>query len=216
MKSSNYNLEKLSSKELLDLAKFVVTENFKHHVGTDDPVEYECAINCIYADEQGYFDKAQIFVSKGFDRSIIGSIRVLRWNYIDVLPIQRIFGINPLDIDDSPNCRPIWHIGRFAIKKGSGDVNLLKQLMVCAIASVCEDENAIAYAECDCKLLRVLAALGINAHPLGNAVNYLGSGTIPIRMTYGNLIDFYCKHKFIVPKGILGTNDTKHENYTLV
>ncbi|MGV3761650.1 hypothetical protein [Parapedobacter sp.] len=212
MKYSNYNLEKLSSNELLDLAKFVVAENFKHHFGSADLLRCSHEINSICVEEHSYFDNAQIFVSRSFDRSIVGSIRVLKWNYMDVLPIRRIFGISPSNIDGDPYCRSIWHIGRFAIKRGVRDVNLLKQLMACAIAPVCESENAVAYAECDSKLLRVLLALGINACPLGNSVNYLGSETIPIRMTHEGLWDFYYRNKFMVPVGFLSSNNGKLEN----
>ena len=200
----NY-LERLELEQLFDLAKFVVNENFKHHTSSIYPENYENDISSIFQEEMLYFKNAGIFVSKDEDNSIIGSIRVLRWNYKDILPIQKIFGINPLLLNGYDINKSIWHIGRFAIKKGVKDINLFKRLMVCAIAPICQDKNAVAYAECDSKLLRVMQALGIKATPVDKPINYLGSETIPVSMQYKGLIGFYNKNKSLVPVDFLAS-----------
>lgn len=130
----NY-LERLGADQLYDLAKFVVNENFNHHTGGIYPTNYKTEINSIFKEEYIYIQNSKIFVSKDCGNLIIASIRVLRWDYKEVLPIQKIFGINPLLLNGHNINKSIWHIGRFAIKKGIRDINLFKRLMVCAITS---------------------------------------------------------------------------------
>jgi len=198
----NY-LEKLSSNQLLNLAEFVVTENFKHHSDDILPENYKKNIQSIYKEELKYFKDSRTFVAKNHFGTILGSIRVLKWNYIDNLPLQNIFGINPLLISNDASIKDIWHIGRFAIKKEVRDINLFKQLLVCAIYPMCKHEKSIAFAECDSKLLRILTLLGIKATVLGESVNYLGSETIPICMPYDGFINFYNENRSLIPSNIL-------------
>ena len=119
--TKNY-LEKLNANQILDLAQFVVTENFKHHSENVLPEDYKKDINSIKKEELNYIKNSQIFVAKDYSGSILGAIRVLRWNYTDILPIQKIFGINPLLAIHQPSINNIYHIGRFAIKKDAGDI----------------------------------------------------------------------------------------------
>lgn len=199
--TKNY-LERLTSKDIIGLAEFIVTENFNHHADNVYPIDYKEDIESIYKEELNYFDNAMAFAVRDHLGDILGAIRVLKWNYTDVLPIQKIFGINPLLITGHSPLKSIWHIGRFAIKQKVRDISLFKQLMVCAIAPICQNENSVAFAECDSKLLRVLKLLGIQATVIGDAVDYLGSETIPICMTYDGLIDFYNTNKDLVPLSI--------------
>ena len=214
--TKNY-LEKLRIEELIDLSKFVVKENFKHHLGNVLPIDCENDIKSIFEEEMNYKEKAEIFVYKDYLGKILGSIRVLKWNYIDVLPIQKIFNINPLSVADDISLNTIWHIGRFAIKKEASDINLFKQLMICAITPVCKHKDNIAFAECDSKLLRILTLLGIKATVVGNSITYLGSETIPISMTYDGLIEFYNKNKDLVSEDVfIPKINTKRKNYSFV
>ncbi|WP_440069320.1 hypothetical protein [Tenacibaculum discolor] len=193
----NY-LERLSTSEVLSLSKFVVEENFNHHVNGDEKKKIEKDILSVYQEEVKYIENSKIFVCKDDNGSITGAIRVLRWNYIDKLPIENIFGINPLLVLEDKELHEIWHIGRFAIKKGAKDPNLFKKLMVCAISPVCSHEGNIAFAECDSKLLRILSLLGIKPEVVGRPINYLGSETIPISLPYNGLIEFYEKNKHLI------------------
>ena len=100
--------------------------------------------------------------------------------------------------------------------------------MVCAIPPICKNKGNIAFAECDSKLLRILTLLGIKATVIGNSINYLGSETIPILMTYDGLIDFYTQNVGSVPTGVLNQSavnqnlskrvvfNSQKQNYTLV
>ncbi|PTX62141.1 hypothetical protein C8N46_103239 [Kordia periserrulae] len=197
--SNNY-LEKLQENQMYNLAEFVVQENFKHHLESNLPSNYKKDVSDIYKEELDYCKNSKVFVSKDEHGNILGAIRVLQWNFTDVLPLQKIFGINPLLVIKNPNVNNIYHIGRFAIKKGVRDINLLKKLMVHAIAPICQHKDNIAFAECDSKLLRILNILGIKTDIIGESIEYLGSETIPIAMSYDGLIDFYIKNLHLAGK----------------
>lgn len=224
---NNY-LERLNANEIKKLSEFVVIENFKHHANNTLPKAYQEDVRSIYLEEINYITNSEIYVSKNSSGNILGSIRVLKWNFKDVLPIQKIFGIHPFTVIGDIELHAIWHIGRFAIKKEASDINLFKQLMICAIAPICKHKGNIAFAECDSKLLRILTLLGIKATVVGESINYLGSETIPICMTYEGLIGFYNANKALVPTSVLNdsiTNpllpesvvfNTTNYNYSLV
>ena len=204
--AKNY-LEKLPKSQLLDLAKFVVTENFKHHSDNQFPENYKDDINAIYEEELSYYENSEVFTSKDATGAILGSIRVLKWNFTDVLPLQKIFGINPLLAISTPDVNSIYHIGRFAIKKDVRDLNLFKGLLACVSKLICSHHNNIAFAECDSKLLRILKLLGVKAKIIGTSINYLGSETIPISLSYEGVIDFYTENKHLVDKVLKKSTD---------
>jgi hypothetical protein len=139
---------------------------------------------------------------------LLGAIRLLKWNYIDVLPLQKIFGINPLLAISQPNIKDIFHIGRFAVKKDVSDINLFKKLLVSIAKIICNNKDNVAFAECDSKLLRILKLLRVKVMVIGESVNYLGSETKPIAMTSSGIIDFYNNNKHLV-ENIL-TKPTKY------
>ncbi|WP_196895933.1 hypothetical protein [Aureivirga marina] len=198
MEISRNSLERLELHQMSKFAEFIVMENFKHHTENELPNDYKKDIESIYKQEMAFYKNSEIFVSKDDFGKISGAIRVLKWNYIDTLPLEIIFGINPLLITPKDELQNIYHIGRFAIRKDVGDLNLFKKLMICAIAPICENKSGIAFAECDSKLLRILNLLGIEASVIGKSINYLGSETIPIAMTYDGLKNFYFKNKSLV------------------
>ncbi len=189
---TNRYLPSRTQSELLNMSKFVVTENFKHHTNSVLPSNYNVSIDAIYEEEMDYLANSQIFAVKTGYGETMGTIRVINWDFITPLPIQKIFGINPLTcIEDKP-INEVFHIGRFAIKQGGKGI--LRKLMVCAIRPVCQHKDNVAFAECDAKLLRTMQLMGIKVTVVGDSINYLGSETIPICMTYDGLIDFYNKN----------------------
>jgi len=192
------NLQKLQSNQLKDLAEFIVTENFKHHSNNALPEDYRNDVNSIYKEEINFYRNSKIYVSRDDSNQISGAIRLLRWNLMDVLPIEKIFGIDPIAAIPGSTVKGIYHIGRFAIKKEVKDIQLFKQLMVCAIAPICEHEDNVAFAEIDSKLLRILNLLGIETTVIGDSIMYLGSETIPVLMTSKGLTIFYNKNKHLV------------------
>ena len=193
----NY-LERLPKKQLIDLAKFIVTENFKHHSNNILPENYKNDVHSIYKEELSFYKNSEIFATKDYAGNILGAIRLLKWNYTDVLPLQKIFGINPLLALSQPNINDIYHIGRFAVKKDVRDINLFKKLLVSVAEIICSHKGNVAFAECDSKLLRILKLLGVKAMIIGESINYLGSETIPIAMTCEGITDFYNKNKHLV------------------
>lgn len=224
--TKNY-LERLPKNQLLDLAEFVVKENFKHHANNNLPEDYRNDVNSIYKEELGYYENSEVFTTKDYAGSILGAIRVLKWNYTDVLPIQKIFGINPLLAVSNQKINNIYHIGRFAIKKDVRDINLFKGLLACVSKLICSHSQNVAFAECDSKLLRILNLLGVKTTIVGESVHYLGSETIPIAMTYDGVIGFYTKNKhlannvlrkstesYILPESVAFNNSGY--NYSLV
>nr|WP_294924943.1 hypothetical protein [uncultured Flavobacterium sp.] len=192
-------LERLELDQLTELAKFVVEENFSHHCENVTSKELIDDTQDVYDEELNYFKDSEIFVAKDFSGNIQGSIRVIKWDYKARLPIQKIFDIDPLTLlSYSEKLSSVWHIGRFATKKNIKDKTLFRRLMVCAIAPICEQKNGVAFAECDSKLLRIMNLLGIKTEVIGTAINYLGSETIPISMSYDGLKEFYCNNKYLV------------------
>lgn len=184
MNGLNYYL--LHRNNLMDLAKFVVQENYNHHFTGRQTTQDE--IEMVYHEELK-LNNSKIFASIDNDYSIVGSIRVLKWNQMDILPIRSKKG-------------DIWHIGRFAIKKGidKAGFNVFKTLMVCAINEVCKSENSIALAECDAKLLKILRLLEIEAIILADSIDYLGSETIPVLLTYEGLNKFLSLNRDLLPQ----------------
>lgn len=192
-------LERLELDQLAELAKFVVEENFSHHCEDVTTTELVNDTQEVYDEELNYFKDSEIFVAKDVSGNIQGSIRVIKWDYKVRLPIQKIFDINPQSVlNYSENLSSVWHIGRFATRKNSKDRTLFRRLMVCAIAPICEQKSGVAFAECDSKLLRIMNLLGIKTDVIGNPVNYLGSETIPIAMSYDGLKEFYYNNKNLV------------------
>ncbi|WP_083634380.1 hypothetical protein [Saccharicrinis aurantiacus] len=193
MKETVQRVELLKKYQLFDLSEFIVYENINHHLNSPSLLEINKDINSIFKEELNFFDNSKIYFSTDGNNSIIGSIRIVKWNHRDILPIQKLFGIDPLLIANkvSSDTGDIFHIGRFAIKKGVTDTSLLKQLMVMAVEPICKHKNNMAFAECDKKLLRILYLLGIKASIIGESIEYLGSETVPILLSYNSVISFY-------------------------
>ena len=202
-------LDRLQSNQLFDLANFIVTENFNHHTNDEMPEDAANDIQSIYEEEKNYFSNSKIFVAKDNSESIVGAIRLLKWNYTDVLPLEKIFGINPFLAITEPNVNDIYHIGRFAVKKDACDLNLFKRLLVCVSEVICKNNKNIAFAEIDSKLLRILRLLGLKAMVIGESVDYLGSETIPIAMTSEGIMSFYNKNKHLVEEEVMNSGEVE-------
>ena len=187
------NNKRLESHEVFDMVKFIVNENFNHHEIDDAKRNYAAEINSVYDEELTYGQNSEIHVERDNYGSILGTIRVLKWNLVDPLPVHKIFGINPLDHVNLGKVNDIFHFGRFAIRKNSPSLQLFKKLIAAAIAPVCQHRKNVAFAECDSKLFRTLSLLGIKMKVIGEPVQYLGSETIPVMITYKGLIGFYSR-----------------------
>ena len=196
--NKHYEIWKLDKKNMYELAEFVVKENYKHHASG---CCYSGSINndiySVYQEELQYICNSTIFVVRNKMGKIIGSIRVFKWDKKKILPIQKIFGINPLMAIHSEKQYNYWHIGRFAIDSFSGipTITLFKQLMIYAIHPIVCDDKSYMIAETDSKLLKVMNALGIKTVQLGQSVDYLASETIPVCSSKKGLLLFYKRYK---------------------
>ena len=192
MRKVNYIINRLSISELDELAEFVVQENNSSHMNGSMPAaDLAKTIRAICNEETCYFVNSLVFAARNSCHNMVGTIRVLKWNHTDSLPIEKIFHIPPSHVMRQFHKKEAWHIGRFAIKSGIRQIKLFKQLMVHAIAPICKNKESIAFAECDSKLCHILSLLGIKSTVTGNPMYYLGSETIPICMTYEDLAGFY-------------------------
>lgn len=194
--NGKYNIWLLTEKKCLrELAEFVVRENYKHHMKNFPCKSMKDEINSVYQEELQYIDNSMIFVVRNNVGKIIGSIRVFKWDKKKKLPIQKIFGINPLVSIHSDSDYNYWHIGRFAIDSFAGisTITLFKQLIMYAVHPIICDTKSYMIAETDYKLLKVMNALGIETIQIGQSTNYLASKTIPIYSSKNGLLLFY-KH----------------------
>ncbi len=177
------------------LAEFIIKENYTHHNQTY--IFSEQKTKAIYEEEIQYRKNSMVFALQDSQDNFIGTIRALKWNYFDLLPLEKIFSIHPFQILEKNFEGEIWHIGRFAIRKNEGLLPL-KKLMTLAIGSVCEKEKNVAFAECDTKLLKILYLMGIEPKIIGRSKYYLGSETVPVLLVYENLMQFYRKHEYLI------------------
>lgn len=196
--NAQYNIWQLTGKECLqELAEFVVEENYKHHIGKFSHDSIKNEIYSICQEEFQYINTSIIFVARNKANKIIGSIRVFKWDKKKILPLQKIFGINPLMAIHSESDYNYWHIGRFAIDSFAGipTITLFKQLMVYAVHPIICDDKSYMIAETDSKLLKVMNALNIKTTQLGCPVNYLASETIPVCSSKSGLQSFYNRYR---------------------
>ncbi len=195
-----YEILQLGKEHLYELAEFVVRENYKHHAGVADSEELEKEISKVYKEELSYSVNSYIYVVRSAEGKLIGSIRVFKWDKDKPLPIEKIFGINPLQSIHSEPIYEYWHVGRFAIDSFSGmpTLTLFKQLMVYAVYPIVCDDNSYMIAETDSKLLRVMNALGIRTRQLGDSLDYLASETVPICSSKEDIMPFYNHYNRLV------------------
>ncbi|MEL6559513.1 MAG: hypothetical protein AAFQ94_15085 [Bacteroidota bacterium] len=188
-------LKNFESQEVFKVVQFIVRENFKHHEVDTFVQNYNAEINAVYNEELTYCPHSKVYVERDEHGDIWGTIRVMKWNFVDTLPIQKIFNIDPLDHIEIGTVNDVYHFGRLAIQRNCPSLQLLKKLVAAAITPVCENKHNIAFAECDAKLFRILSLLGIKMQVIGQPIEYLGSETIPVMFTYDGLIGFHRKSK---------------------
>lgn len=190
--SLKYQISIANQKCLAELARFVVTENYKHH-STNLTKERESEIITIYNEEKAlYSDTSCIHIARS-NQKMTGTIRVFKWDKKKELPIEKLYGINPMEAISQEEHAEYWHVGRFAIDSSAGisSIHLFKQLMLYAVSPIMNSANGYMIAEVDTKLLRVMNALGFHTHNLGDPIYYLFSETIPIWANQKGIATFY-------------------------
>lgn len=198
-KNNSYIIQRMNTEELHEIANFVVRENYRHHSILPSAEIMKNEIESIYNEELKYSNYSTVYVVRNWYKKIIGCIRVFKWDKMEPLPIQKIFGIDPLKVINGVTETSYWHIGRFAIDSFAGisTVTLFKQLMVLAVAPIIQEKDSYMIAETDCHLLRVMNALGIETMILGLPVDYLASETVPVCSSKKGLFPFYKRYSIL-------------------
>ena len=193
--NNRYTIHQLPTYKLYRLAEFVVHQNYRHHTKETES-DYRREILSVYREELSYSVHSHILVATTFDEQIVGSIRLMKWDKMQKLPIQKHFHLTSFIHLLPVDCATIWHIGRFAVDSDANcGLTLFKQLMLYAMVPIYENKNDVLLAECDNKLLRAMKLMGIQAQRLGEGLKYLGSETTPIYITYSGLADFFQKNQ---------------------
>ncbi len=189
----DYTIFRVSADRLHDIARFVVIQNYNHHSSEPIPDTAQEEIKDIYHEELSYAGESVYFIVRDNKGSIIGSIRVFKWNKVIPTPMQKIFNISPLEKVETTQDASFWHIGRFAIDStvGFSTITMFKQLMALAVAPILREADSYMIAETDSHLLRVMNALGIETRQIGKPLIYLASETIPVYSSKKWLTNFY-------------------------
>ncbi len=124
---------------LNEIANFVVRENYSHHMSSFTEEEINKDIKSVLEEEEYLYDnKSHIYIARDAFGNIIGCIRSFHWDKHKILPIEKIYGINPLNAIHQESKYSFWHIGRFAVAKDSGisTLTLFKRLMPLAVSTL--------------------------------------------------------------------------------
>ncbi len=191
----DYTVYEADTTVLWELATFVVNENYSHHTEEDGlrPGDVTEMISKVYHEESELSKISRILIVRNNKREIIGSIRSTLWDKKTILPMEKLFGINPLDCDFSKDITKFWHVGRFAINREGSKYpkSILKTLISTVIIPIRQESAGCLLAEVDRKLFNNLKALGIDAHQIAPSIQYLASETIPIYSKSSDLSTTY-------------------------
>lgn len=192
----NYTISRVGIDRLHDVARFVVTENYIHHSTINFPDTIQVEIDEIYQEELTYRENSEYYIVRDKAKKMIGCIRVFRWDKHTPTPMEKVFHISPLEKIGNSQKNSFWHIGRFAINSSLGfsSLTLFKQLMAIAVAPIMRNQDSYMIAETDCRLLKIMNALGIKTQTLGQPLVYLASETIPICSSKDDLSEFYSRY----------------------
>lgn len=188
----------LAGKEsLYEIVQFVVKQNYAHHLSSFIARDVFEDINSIFEEEKYLYDEnTYIYIARDFSGKIIGCIRSFHWDKCKILPIEKLYGINPLEMIHQEAKYSYWHIGRFAVAKDSGisTVILFKRLMALAVKPIIEDKFSYMIAEIDSKLLKVMKVLGFGTRQIGKSIDYLTSETVPVCSSKRGIMEFFSKY----------------------
>lgn len=195
----DYSIYESDEEVLPALAEFVVEENYRHHSALNTSIPKE-EVERVLKEERTLINLSRIFIARDKMGRIIGSIRLTKWDRKTKLPLETLFGLNPLDLAISADVTTFWHVGRFSIsQRGISSKNfLMKTLMIYALYPIIKDGTSCLLAEVDRKLFNILGKLGIIVTQIAPSTYYLASETIPICSKSEALISFYDRNKYFI------------------
>lgn len=212
-----YTLYESDENVLYELAEFVVKENYRHHDYNSIPPIDE--VENIYKEEKRLANISRVLVARNEVGRIIGSIRITRWDKKTILPLESLFGLNPLDLNFDNKITTFWHIGRFSISKEGtcSTMHLMRTLMINAVYPIVNEATGCLLAEVDRKLFNALGKLGINVSQLAPSIYYLASETIPVYSTSKAMMGFYERNKYLYDSSNFNTrkDETTHLPWSL-
>ena len=198
-KYAEYAIYEAGRESIEALSKFIVEENYRHHClpQIEFPSSAKTDAREVSDEEERlYTDSTKIYLARNNQGHIIGSIRVFKWDRHSLLPLEKIYGINPLTAIHKEAQYDYWHVGRFAIDSFSGVSTfvLFKRLMALAVRPIIQHKWSYMVAGIDSKLLRVMNVLGFVTKQLGTSVYYLTSEPVPVCCDCEGLMGFYSRY----------------------
>ena len=194
---NEYDIFMADKSSLNEIADFVVRENYSHHMYSFTEEDINKDIKSVLEEEVYlYDDKSHIYIARDSSGKMIGCIRSFHWDKHKILPIEKVYGINPLSAIHKEAKYNYWHIGRFAVAKDSGmsTLTLFKRLMALAVKPIVEDKYSYMIAEIDSKLLKVMKVLGFGTRQIGKSIDYLTSETVPVCSSTRGIKGFFSKY----------------------
>lgn len=182
---------------LNEIANFIVRENYSHHLSSFTEEDINKDIESVLEEEEYLYDnKSYIYIARDSFGNMIGCIRSFHWDRHKTLPIEKIYGINPMNTIHQENKYSFWHIGRFAVAKEAGisTLTLFKRLMALALKLIVEGKYSYMIAEIDSKLLKVMKVLGFGSRQIGRSIDYLTSETVPVCSSKRGIKGFFSKY----------------------
>jgi N-acyl-L-homoserine lactone synthetase len=193
----NYDIFQADMNNLYEISEFTVRQNYDHHQKFYDKRKMENDVMSVYSEEQYLYDSdSHIYIARNHKYEILGCIRSFHWDRRKVLPMEKIFHINPLTSIHQELKYNYWHVGRFAVDsfRSLSTIVLFKRLMVLAVRPIIEDEYSYMIAEIDSRLLRIMNELGFKTNRMGKSVFYLTSETVPVFSNKEGIRGFYSKY----------------------
>jgi len=140
--------------------------------------------------------KSHTYIVRDAFGNIVGCIRSFHWDKHKALPIEKLYGINPLNAIHQESKYNFWHIRRFAVAKDSGisTLTLFKRLMALAVQPIVEDKYSYMISEIDSKLLKVMKVLGFGTRQIGKSIDDLTSKTVPVCSSKRGIKGFFSKY----------------------
>ena len=194
---NEYDIFMADKSSLNEIADFVVRENYSHHMYSFTEEDINKDIKSVLEEEVYLYDyKSHIYIARDSSGKMIGCIRSFHWDKHKILPIEKVYGINPLSAIHKEAKYNYWHIGRFAVAKDSGmsTLTLFKRLMALAVKPIVEDKYSYMIAEIDSKLLKVMKVLGFGTRQIGKSIDYLTSETVPVCSSKRGIKGFFSKY----------------------
>jgi hypothetical protein len=112
----DYAIFMADKTSLMEIAQFVVRENYSHHLSSFTEKEVNEDIKSVLEEEEYLYDnKSHIYIARDAFGNIVGCIRSFHWDKHKTLPIEKIYGINPLNAIHGESKYSFWGSAGFSV-----------------------------------------------------------------------------------------------------